>query len=462
VTKTASGRSPVVIGNGQGFWGDSAIGPLQLVEGGGIHYLTMDFLAEVTMSIMQKMRSKNPSAGYATDFVTMLQRILPQCMDQGIRIIASAGGVNPAACAEACAEVVRKLGLEGVRIATVAGDDVLSQLDDLLGSGEPLTSLDTGEDLSAHLSAVQSANVYLGAAPIVEALEGGAHIIITGRVTDPSLTLAPLVYEFGWSMEDYDALAAGTVAGHILECGTQCTGGNYDRWREVSRMEDIGYPIVEVEADGSFVVTKKAGTGGLVDVDTVTAQLLYELGEPERYLTPDVTADFTSVQLAVDGPDRVRVSGVRGSEPTGTYKVSISMQGGFKTVAQLTVGGPDAVDKARLTADILFHRLKADGVEFAPEDRRVELVGQNVLYDGMVPTVADPSEVVLRVAVRAPDRRGPDRLGMELASLLTSGPPGLTGFAGGRPRASEVIGYWPALITKDRVRSSVQVQEVEL
>jgi hypothetical protein len=460
VTHNVRGRSPVVIGNGQGFWGDSDIGPLQLVDGSGIHYLTMDFLAEVTMSIMQKMRSRNSATGYATDFVAMLERILPQCMEQGIRIIASAGGVNPSACAEACAEVVRKLGLNGVRIATVAGDDVLGELEDLITSGEPLSSLDTGEDLKDHLSRVQSANVYLGAAPIVKALQGGADIVITGRVTDPSLTLAPLIYEYGWSMEDYDLLAAGTVAGHILECGTQCTGGNFDRWRDVPRMEDIGYPIVEVKQDGSFVVTKKPGTGGLVDVDTVTAQLVYELGEPQRYLTPDVTADFTSIQLAVDGPDRVRVSGTRGTAPTPTYKVSISLQGGYKTVAQLTVGGPDAVDKANLTADILFHRLAADGFSFPPEDRRVELVGHNVLYEGMIPSPSEPTEVLLRVAVRAPDRHAPDRLGVELASLLTSGPPGLTGFAGGRPRASEIVAYWPALITKNRVSSSVEFQEV--
>lgn len=462
MTENAQGRTPVVIGNGQGFWGDSAMGPLQLADGAGIHYLTMDFLAEVTMSIMQKMRSRNPATGYATDFVALLERILPQCVDQGIRIIASAGGVNPSACADACAEVVRKLGLDGVRIATVAGDDVLGELEELIATGEPLSSMDTGEDLSDHVSRVLSANVYLGAAPIVEALQGGADIVITGRVTDPSLTLAPLIHEYGWSMDDYDKLAAGTVAGHILECGTQCTGGNYDRWRDVPHMADIGYPIVEVDADGSFVLTKKPGTGGLVDVDTVTAQLLYELGEPERYLTPDVTADFTSVRLSSDGPDRVRVSGIRGSEPTPKYKVSISMRGGYKTAAQLTVGGPDAVAKAKATAGILFHRLKADGVEFPPEDRLVELVGHNTLYEGMIPAAAEPTEVLLRIAVRAPDRRGPDRLGMELASLLTSGPPGLTGFAGGRPRASEIVAYWPALINKERVRPSVEVQEVVL
>lgn len=462
MTRIARSREPVVVGNGQGFWGDSAIGPAQLVDGAGIHYLTMDFLAEVTMSIMQKMRSRNPDAGYATDFVTVLESVLPQCVEQGIRIIANAGGVNTGACADACMAVVRRLGLAGVRIATVAGDDVLNDLPDLLDSGESLSNLDSGTDLRPHVASVLSANAYLGAAPIVEALRAGADIVITGRVADASLTVAPLVHELGWSMDDYDALAAATVAGHLLECGTQCTGGNYSRWRDVPRMEDIGYPIVEMHSDGTFVVTKKPGTGGLVDIDTVTAQLLYEIGDPARYLTPDVVADFTSVELSLVGPDRVRVSGARGAPPTDTYKVSISMREGYKTVAQLTVGGPDAVEKANLTADILFHRLASVGVEFPPEDRLVELVGANALYPGMVGTPAEPPEVLLRVAVRAPERAGPDRLGMELASLLLSGPPGLTGFAGGRPRASEVVGYWPALLSKDRVTSVVDVQEVAL
>lgn len=460
---TTTLREPVLVSNGQGFWGDSARGPLQLVQGGGIHYLTMDYLAEVTMSIMQKLRSRNASAGYATDFVSQLERILPECLERGIKIIANAGGVNPEACAEAVADVVRRLGLSGVKIATVAGDDLMDQLPELIESGEGLVNLDNGEKLADHLDRVQSANVYLGAFPIVEALRDGADIVITGRVTDPSLTVAPLVYEFGWSMEDYDKLAAATVAGHILECGTQSTGGNYDRWREVPDLATIGYPIVEAYSDGSFVVTKKLGTGGLVDVGTVTAQLLYELGEPSRYLTPDVIADFTSINLEQEGPDRVRVSGVRGTAPTDTFKVSISVQSGWKTTAQLTVGGPDAEEKARLSADILFARLAEDGVEFAPQDRLIEVLGTNVLYSGMLPERSvppEPTEVLLRMAVRSGEKAPVDRLGTELASLLTSGPPGLTGFAGGRPRASEIVGFWPALIDKNRVTSSVTVREV--
>jgi hypothetical protein len=251
------------------------------------------------------------------------------------------------------------------------------------------------------------------------------------------------------------------VAGHILECGTQCTGGNYDRWETVPGLADIGYPIVEVTSDGEFVVTKKDGTGGLVDLGTVTAQLLYELGEPQRYLTPDVIADFASIQLEQVGLDRVRVHGVRGVAPTDSYKVSISTLDGWRTTAQLIVGGPDAAAKARATADILLARLAEDGVTFPDEDCRVEVIGTNVLYDGMLPEpVAAPSEVVLRVSVRSSDKTAVNRLGAELASLLTSGPPGLTGFAGGRPKASEIVGFWPALIDKSAVQARVQVKEV--
>ena len=455
------GAEPVLIGNGQGFWGDSVLGPVQLVEQGPLHYLTLDYLAEVTMSIMQKQRSRDASAGYARDFLGVVERILATCKERGIKVIASAAGVNGAACAEALAAVVRKLEIPDVRIGFVEGDDILHRLDDLIASGEPLASIDTGEPLSTVLDKVLSANVYLGAEGIAECLDNGADIIVTGRVTDPSLTLAPMIYEFGWSMSDYDKLAAGTVAGHIIECGTQCTGGNFTHWREVGDFTTMGYPIVEASADGTFVVTKHPGTGGAVTIDTVTAQLLYELGDPNRYLTPDVVADFTTIELSDDGPDRVRVSGIKGSAPTPTLKVSIAMEGGYKAQGELTVGGPDAIEKANFTAELLFKRLELDGVTFEPHERHIELVGNNVLYKGMTPDPNEPSEVVMKVGVRSDNKRKLDRWGMELASLLTSGPPALTGFAGGRPKATEIVAYWPALISRDAVQWSTKVETVQ-
>jgi hypothetical protein len=452
-------RTPVLVGNGQGFWGDSVLGPTRLVREGPLHYLTLDYLAEVTMSILQKARSRDPDAGYATDFVRMLERVLPICRERGIRIIANAGGVNPSACATAVARVVHGLGLSGVRIGVVEGDDILDRLGALLAAGEELRNLDTGEPLAAHVARVQSANAYLGAGPIVAALEQDADIVITGRCTDASLTVAPLVYEFGWDLNDHDAIAAATIAGHIIECGTQCTGGNYDGWRTVEDFVNIGYPVVEANPDGSFVVTKHPGTGGRVDIDTITAQILYEIGDPRCYQTADVDADFTSVRLVDDGANRVRVEGARGAPPSDVYKVSCTMADGYKAVGQLTVAGPDASAKARLLADILFARLELDGATFDESARLVELVGSGVCFEGMHGLPADPPEVVLRVGVRDHDRRRVDRFGSEIAALLLSGPPGATGFAGGRPKAAEVLVHWPALVAKQHVPSTVTVEE---
>ncbi|MGQ0481789.1 MAG: acyclic terpene utilization AtuA family protein [Pseudonocardia sp.] len=452
-------RQPVLVGNGQGFWGDSVLGPVRLVNEGPLHYLTLDYLAEVTMSIMQKQRARNPKAGYATDFVTMVERVLPRCIDQGIKIVANAGGVNAAACAEAVAEVARKLGVS-VKIGIVEGDDIMGQLDELMAGGEEFRNLDTDEPLKNHLDKLASANVYLGAQPIVDALTQGADIVITGRATDPSLVVGPLMYEFGWDINDHDKIAAATVAGHILECGTQSTGGNFDGWRDVPDMARIGYPVCEAYPDGTFVITKQEGTGGLVSTDTVTAQLLYELGDPHAYLTPDVTADFSTIELEQEGPNRVRVHGIKGHAPTSTYKVSMAYSDGYKVLGELTCTGPDAAEKARFTAELLFARLELDGTSYDDAQKTIEIVGTNTAcFPGMVPP-ADSYEVIMRVGLREYDKRKANRFGGELASLLLSGPPGLTGFAAGRPRASEVIGYWPALLTKEKVSATVSITEV--
>ena len=453
-----SNRSPILIANGQGFWGDSILGPVRLVREGPLHYLTLDYLAEVTMSIMQKLKSRNPEAGYATDFIEMLARILPACKEKSIKIIASAGGVNSAACMRATGEVIKKLGLSGIKVATVTGDDVLSRLAELQQQGESFKNLDDGRPLAEVAGKITSANAYLGAFPVAAALDRGADIVICGRVTDPSLVLGPMIHEFGWKPDELDKLAAGTIAGHIVECGAQCTGANYTNWHEIADFARIGYPIVEAHPSGEFFITKHNGTGGKVSVDTVTSQLLYEMGDPKNYLTPDVIADFTSIQLAPAGTDRVRVHGIKGNAPTKFLKVSVSYENGYKAIGQLTIAGPEALAKARLCADIIWQRLALDGVTFAAENKCVEFLGAGVCHEGIVPTI-DPPEVVLRVGVKVKDKAKVNRFGMEIVPLVTSGPPGVTGFAGGRPKATEIISYWPALIGKDKIKPQVQLAE---
>ncbi len=451
-----SNHSPLLIANGQGFWGDSILGPVRLVQEGPLHYLTLDYLAEVTMSIMQKLKSRDPNAGYATDFIEMLKRILPICYEKKIKIIASAGGVNSAACARATGEVIKKIGLNNIRVATVTGDDILPRLNELQASGESFKNLDDGRPLSEVSGAISSANAYLGAFSVADALNQGADIVICGRVTDPSLVLGPMIHEFGWKPDEYDKLAAGTIAGHIVECGAQCTGANYTNWREIKDFAKIGYPIVEAYPSGEFFITKHANTGGKVSVETVSSQLVYEMGDPKNYITPDVIADFSSIQLEQSGADRVRVFGIKGTPPTKFLKASISYQNGYKAVGQLTIAGPDALAKARLCAEIIWQRLAMDGVTFSEDDRCVEFLGAGVCHEGIIPQ-QDPPEIVLRIGVKGQDKNKVNRFGMEIVPLVTSGPPGVTGFAGGRPKATEIISYWPALISKEQVVPAIEI-----
>ena len=300
--------------------------------------------------------------------------------------------------------------------------------------------------------------MHIGAFAVADCLAAGAQIVIAGRVTDPALVGGPMIHEFGWSPEDYDKLAASTVAGHIAECGAQCTGGNYTNWRDVNDFVKIGYPVIEARADGQFVVTKHDGTGGLLTRNTVVSQLLYEMGDPERYLGPDCAADFTSAKVEEVGPNRVQVSGVKGGAPTETYKISLSYQNGYKAVGQLTVAGPDALEKAKLCADIVWGRLALDGCEFAEDEKMVEYVGSGVTHAGILGT-DNPPEVVLRIGVKSMDKAKVTRFGSEIVPLVTSGPPGVTGFAGGRPKATDIVGYWPALLDKTQVQTQVRVEE---
>ena len=454
----SSGRT-VRVASGQGFWGDELEAPVRQVEGGAIDYLMLDYLAEVTMSILRKQRAKDPSAGYARDFVTLMERIFPACIERGIRVVSNAGGVNPRGCVEALVAAGERAGVGGcVRVGLVTGDDLMERLDELLAAGHELAHMETGRPLADVRRMVQSANVYLGAAPIVEALRRGAGVVLTGRTIDAALTYAPLVYELDWRMDDYDLLAAGVVAGHINECGAQATGGNcLIDWWTIPDLAAVGFPVIEAAADGTFVVTKHEGSGGRVTRASVTEQLLYEIGDPAAYLGPDVTADFTSIELMDDGPDRVRVQGIRGGPPPEKLKVSVAYAAGWKSVGTLTYAWPDAAAKARAAERVLRERLERLGLAF--QEIHTELVGWSSTH-GPLAGEPDPDipEVQLRFAVRADERAPVERFTREIAPLVLTGPPSVTGYATGRPRVDEIVAFWPALIDRSAVEPYVRVE----
>jgi hypothetical protein len=446
----------VRVASGQGFWGDDLDAPRRQVEGGPVDYLMLDYLAEVTMSILQKQKERDPDFGYARDFVDAVESVLPAVTDRGVRVVANAGGVNPVACARAVLGRIAALGESNVKVATVTGDDLLPRLDELLAGGHELRNMDTKEPLSDVRDRVLAANAYLGSEPIVEALALGAQIVITGRSTDTALTMAPLRHEFGWLAGEWDKLASGIVAGHIIECGAQCSGGNcLYGWAEIPDLANVGYPIVEAAADGTFVVTKHPGTGGRVSVQTVTEQLVYEMGDPRSYITPDVVADFTTIRLEPDGEDRVRVSGVQGAPGPDQLKVSIAYSAGFKAVGTLIYSWPDALAKARAADRILRERLDRLGLHF---DRILtEFVGATATHGELAEPLGDVPEVQLRVGVRGNDRKAIERFTREIAPLVLNGPPSVTGFAGGRPKVEEVVAYWPALVDRSVVTTKVEI-----
>lgn len=454
-------KEKIKIASGQGFWGDLPNAPINQVKKGKIDYLVMDYLAEVTMSIMQKQRMRNKNYGYARDFVDVISATLDEIKHDGVKIISNAGGVNPKACKDAILEVAKNAGVNGLKIAVVDGDDILPQLDKLIDNGHELENMETGSPIRTIKDDLLSANVYFGCRPIVEALENGADIVITGRVTDTGLTLAPMVYEFGWDFKDYDLMAAGTVAGHIIECGGQVSGGNFTDWEKVDDFAKIGFPIIEATPDGSFFVTKHGGTGGLISEMTVKEQLLYEIGNPQEYITPDCIADFTSIQIKQDGKGRVKVWGIKGQSETPTYKISASYIDGYKLSSTLVYSWPDALKKAKAAGDILLKRAENLGISF--RDSNIEFVGVNACNEDVDELENDQSElneVQLRISVHGESKEELDRFGKEIAPLILTGPSGVTGFAGGRPKASEVVAYWPALLDKKAVKPKVNIYEV--
>ena len=441
------------IANAGGYWGDDLSQFKRQLELGPVDYVTLDFLAEITMSIMQKQRSRDPRSGYARDFVGQVEQALPLLAERGARVITNAGGVNPLACRGALLEMSQLAG-RPLEVAAVVGDDLMERLGELRSLGVTLDNMEDGAPFAPIRDRVSSANAYFGAWPVVEALRSGAQVVVTGRCTDTGITLAPMIHAFGWAPDEWDRLAAGIVAGHIVECGAQSTGGNFTDWRSVPRFAAIGYPVLEVSRDGSFVVTKHPGTGGSVTVRTVKEQLVYEMGDPRSYITPDVVADFAAVRLEQAGRDRVRVWGIRGRPAPSSLKVSASYFDGWKASGTLIVSAPEAAEKARAFADLFWKRL---GLEFAA--RHVELIGHSACWGPAAPPV-DPPEVLLRLSVRDPDKNKIEQFARMVPAVILSGPPGVA-VTGGRPQAQEVVAYWPALVPRDKVKPRLQARDGE-
>jgi hypothetical protein len=451
----------VRIGGASGFWGDSSLGAPQLVSSGQIDYLVFDYLAELTMSILAGARLKKPELGYATDFVAVaMKAVLRDVVDQGIRVVSNAGGVNPQGCAAALAALAAEQGVP-LKIAVVLGDDVLPLLPQLREAADPVRELQSGAALPAQ---VLTANAYLGALPIKAALDAGAQVVITGRCVDSAVTLGVLMHEFGWAPTDYDALAAGSLAGHIIECGCQATGGLHTDWDTVPDWANIGYPIVECRADGSLTCTKPAGTGGLVTLAVIAEQMLYEIGDPARYLLPDVVCDFTQVTLAQAGEHRVAVRGARGYPPTESYKVSATYMAGFKASAQLTIVGFDAVAKARRTGAAIVERTSAMLARLGLPPytaTHIEVLGAESCY-GPHATAQQTREAVLRLTATHTRKEALDLLAREVAPAGTSWAPGTTGAGGGRASASPSIRQYAFLLPKTRLNPVVLMDGTEL
>jgi len=445
------------IGNGAGFLGDNIDAPRRLAEAGRLDYLTLEYLAELTLSILARLREKDPQAGYAADFLDVLTSLCPVLGSQPkLRIVTNAGGMNPAACAQAAGRILADAGLGELRIGIVSGDDLLARLPELQVAGCRLENLDTGQALSELGQSVVSANAYLGARPIAEALAGGARLVITGRVADASLTVGPAIHEFGWAWNDWDRLAGASVAGHLIECGAQITGGLYRHWQDID-LANVGYPIAELNDDATSILMKPEGTGGVVNHETVCEQLVYEIGDPRHYLTPDVDVNFTAVEVAEVGRDRVRVWGARGNPAPDNYKVSLAYRAGFTASGQLLVYGDDCVDKARACAEMILARVRAAGFELGAA--HVECLGAGDGVPGLHTPPSDLREVMLRLTASDSRREAVERFTKEFAPLITAGPAGLAGYAAGRPTIRPVFAYWPTLVPRDLVPATVEVRE---
>ncbi|MDZ4723986.1 MAG: acyclic terpene utilization AtuA family protein [candidate division Zixibacteria bacterium] len=441
-------KDSIRIGNAGGYWGDDLSALKRQLTGGQLDYITLDFLAEITMSILQKQRQRNPELGYATDFLTQIKECLPLIVEKKVTVITNAGGINPLGLGQQIAAVVQTMKLP-IKVGVIRGDDVMPQLDVLMSSGEKFTNMETGEPFDQVRPKVTSANIYFGAEPVVKALEAGCQIIVTGRVTDTGITLAPMMYEFGWAIDDWDKIASGIVAGHIIECGCQATGGNITDWKDVKNFHSIGYPIIEMKSSGDFFVTKHPNTGGLVSENTVKEQLVYEMGDPANYIAPDGIARFDSIHLKQAGKDRVRVFGITGKPAPTHLKISISFDDGWKASGELLLSGPNIKAKAKTMSEIFWKRL---GHTY--EATRTELIGSGSIWPKELSDY-EPNESLLRFGVRDNDQKKVEEFGRLLPSLILSGPSGVAVTGAGRPKPTPVVAYWPALMHRNSAKAEI-------
>jgi hypothetical protein len=436
------------VGNGAGFWGDNLDAPYLLARDGKLDVLTLEYLAELTMAILSHLRSRDKNAGYVTDLPELLERLAAILVEkERLRIVTNAGGLNPTSCSVRCGEILLEAGMPELPIGMVSGDDALDRVPNWVEQGIDLAHLETGESISTVASRLVAANVYFGARPIADALAGGARIVVTGRVADASLTLGPAVARFGWKWDDWAALAGASVAGHLIECGAQATGGLWHQWDQLGDPAGIGYPIAEIDSDGSCVIAKPDQTGGLVNVETVTEQLLYEIDDPACYRTPDVNVDFTGLEITHAGPDRVAVRGARGRTPSEKLKMVAIYRDGWTASGMVAVVGRNAESKARNAGELVLERVRRSGTPL--EHSLVECLGAGDVAPGVLRPAEPPYEVVLRVTVRDPERASVERFCRELAPLVTAGPPGIVGYASGRPAARPAFGYWPAVVPRE-------------
>ena len=453
-------KKSIRIGNGAGFWGDDPSAPRRLADTGMLDYLTLEYLAELTLSILAYQRMKDPSRGFVADVPTVVTEIISHLEgERPLKLVTNGGGINPTSCVTETAKVLVEAGFGQTRLAAVAGDDLLDNIDQHISEGELFHHFETGEPLGDLRSELVSANAYMGAQGICDALAQQAQIVITGRVADASLVVGPAVHELGWSLDDADRVAAGTVAGHLIECGAQVTGGMYSKWHDGIDVANIGYPIAEISNDGNCVISKPDGSGGQVSTETVAEQLVYEIGDPQRYMTPDVVADFSQVTLAASGPDRVLVTGGRGQPAPDQFKVSMAYRDGYSTMGEIVIAGRDAKNKATAAAEAIKTRMVNAG--FTPDQFEYEFIGIGATLPGVAMPTGPLQEIMLRMHVRDSKREALQFFTRQIPSLVTSGPPGVTGYVGARPKIIPVLAYWPSTIDRNKMQPNVQVKTAQ-